>query len=195
MAVMRAKWWRQEDASRKILGSNPGASKGFFPYEISTKVSLNDHLALDLVHYLNVSSIMYHLSHTNKSQKYPNSNRWLKKGGQKFDKNQMQARVWRQSLMLQDLGLKSWCRDLRSCHSPQLAHRYTRRFPRPCRSVGSRTTPWSPCATRTRWASRSASTTRVPSSYFEAGCPRILTGTFLPRVHLFVFNLKSKWGE
>ena len=39
----------QVDASRKAVGLNPGADKGFFTHEISAKVVLNDHLVVEYV--------------------------------------------------------------------------------------------------------------------------------------------------
>ena len=45
----------QEEASRKVVGSNPG----FFPAKISLIVDLEDQLEIELVIYVSVSSIMY----------------------------------------------------------------------------------------------------------------------------------------
>ena len=41
----------QEEMSWKVVGSNPGAGKGFFSREISIKVNLWHHLVVEYVHY------------------------------------------------------------------------------------------------------------------------------------------------
>ena len=43
--------YRQEVTSRKVLGSNPGYNKKKNYREISVKVYLYDHLAMEFVHY------------------------------------------------------------------------------------------------------------------------------------------------
>ena len=42
---------RQEEMSWKVVGSNPGAGKGFFSRETSIKVYLWHHLVVEFVHY------------------------------------------------------------------------------------------------------------------------------------------------
>ena len=48
----------QEEMSWKVVGSNPGAGKGFFSREISIKVNLWHHLVVEFVHntYMSVAA-------------------------------------------------------------------------------------------------------------------------------------------
>ena len=59
--VLKVTPW-QEDAGKKVMGSNPGARKGFFLLKTPLKCScMIDHL-VDIVLYKSVFGLMFYLS-------------------------------------------------------------------------------------------------------------------------------------